>query len=267
MAAIIPSPTDSRFQDLTGRTFGRLCVLGYAGRHGHGRHLWRCSCKCGGEKVIEGRALKDGRTVSCGCRMRETLNRPRMLDLAGRRFGRWLVISFVGQTRGKKSLWECRCDCGTVSILSGSSLVANGTKSCGCLVGDANRARAWKHGEDYQSAEYRSWTGMRQRCYDLNCLAYPNYGGRGVTVCERWLDSYPNFLADMGRKSSPRHSLGRIDNDGPYAPENCRWETSKQQARNRRSSRLLSCWGEKKTMAEWAEQLGLRSSIICKRLK
>ncbi len=115
--------------------------------------------------------------------------------------------------------------------------------------------------------EYRAWQQMRLRCLDPKHAAYPGYGGRGITVCERWKDSPTTFLADMGPKPSSAHELDRIDNDGNYEPGNCRWVLRKENDRNRRSNRWLTIEGERRTLAEWCERRGLPRDTVRKRLE
>jgi hypothetical protein len=114
--------------------------------------------------------------------------------------------------------------------------------------------------------EYRAWQTMRLRCLNPKNQAYPRYGGRGITVCDRWKDSPENFLADMGRKPSPKHEIDRIDNDGPYSPENCRWTTRSENDRNRRNNKRITIDGETKTQAEWCEAFEIPADTFGKRL-
>lgn len=121
------------------------------------------------------------------------------------------------------------------------------------------------HGLSYEP-EYRAWQAARLRCTNPRNRAWPSYGGRGITMCERWLGSVEAFYRDMGPKPSPKHELDRIDNNKGYAPGNCRWATRKQNDRNRRNSRLLHHGGKTLTLVEWCEQLGLPQDTVQKRL-
>ena len=149
-----------------------------------------------------------------------------LIDMTGKRIGRLTVISYSGPP----GLWNVRCDCGTEKIIRGSSL-RSGTKSCGCLDLETVILRNYKHGasiRQYVTPEYRVWAGMIRRCYRKTSKDYSYYGGRGISVCERW-ESFVAFLEDMG-ECPPGMSLDRYpNNDGNYEPENCRWSTPKQQ--------------------------------------
>lgn len=153
--------------------------------------------------------------------------------MIGKRFGKLTVIGYGGSD-GKNSAWLCRCDCGNESIVRRPNLRSGITQSCGC-----NRNANWlvTHGQARKGVNrtkvYRAWADMKTRCYNSNWKEYHYYGGRGITVCERWLNSFENFYADMG-DSPEGMSLDRINNDGDYEPSNCRWATSSQQAYNRR---------------------------------
>lgn len=159
----------------------------------------------------------------------------------GERYGRLVTISVAESfvyRRQRHRQFLCQCDCGNSLVVQGRHLVRESTKSCGCL----HQEGPWKisHGEGSKptrSPEYICWTGMKQRCSNPDHDSYERYGGRGITVCDRWVDSFENFLADMGRKPSAAHSIDREDNDGNYEPGNCRWATGVEQQANRACSR------------------------------
>jgi hypothetical protein len=168
--------------------------------------------------------------------------------LVGQRFGRLLVTARAENDKHGHTRWSCQCDCGQVHVVAGLSLRKGSTRSCGCLgreTAAANgRAAApkvaaakTKHGHAVaRTPEYAVWKTMRQRCLNQACEDYHLYGGRGITVCERWSD-FAAFFADMGPRPTPKHSIDREDNDGNYEPGNCRWATAKEQANNKRNSR------------------------------
>lgn len=178
------------------------------------------------------------------------------------------MIARYMKRRGRDVCWICACSCGTFRVVRGSLLRKGLTQSCGCFhreqmaeVGRSSRT----HGESHGFAEYRIWHGMLGRCENPSDKAYPNYGGRGITVCERW-HVYENFLADMGRRPSEDHSLDRRENDKGYSPDNCRWATTVEQAENKRSTHTLTFRGETKTLTRWARELGIRATTLLDRL-
>jgi hypothetical protein len=157
--------------------------------------------------------------------------------IPGDRFGRLTVISLAPK-RLRHTEWHCRCDCGEMKTTRASTLRAGRTRSCGCLGREELRTRRGnlRHGQRW-TIEYRIWSGMKSRCYNPKNKSYANYGGRGIRVCDRWLNSFEDFLADVGRRPSPAHSIDRYpDNDGDYRPGNVRWATAAQQAANKRNS-------------------------------
>ena len=161
------------------------------------------------------------------------------------------------------SIWRFRCDCGYVIEVLASSVRRGNTKSCGCIRregGPKNR----KHGMS-SSNIYNAWHKMLMRCINPTLKAYPYYGGRGITICERW-HKFENFYADMGPRPSPQHSIERIDNDGNYCPENCKWITRAEQNANKRNNIVVEWGGEKMCLAEAARRIGIGYTTLKRRI-
>jgi hypothetical protein len=155
------------------------------------------------------------------------------IDLTGRRFGRLVVLGRDGAIRGGHAAWRCRCDCGQVRVIVGRYLRDGAVHSCGCYRRERIARVNFRHGMR-NTPEYHAWHSMKDRCTNPRHRAWRNYGGRGITVCLEWLASFEAFIAHVGSRPSPDHSLDRIDNNGGYGPGNVRWATLSQQMRNRR---------------------------------
>lgn len=176
----------------------------------------------------------------------------RLIDLKGRRFGRLLVVERYGGFGRPK--WLCICDCGNTKVCPSGYLLSGDTNSCGCLRVDTTSKLGLlsrKHGGK-GTTEYKVWDGIKQRCLNPGDKAYKYYGGRGIIICDRWRSSFENFLADVGYRPSLDLTLNRIDNDGPYSPDNCKWSTWTEQNNNHSRNKILEYLGERKTLAEWS---------------
>ncbi len=184
----------------------------------------------------------------------------RVKDITGKKFGRYTVISF-SVTRNRTALWSCRCDCGNEKIVAGSSLRTGAIISCGCY----NKEVVTKHGK-YGSNSYVTWIAMKSRCLNANHVAYHRYGGRGIKICDRWLNSFSSFLEDMGDRPKGM-SIERIKNDLGYFKDNCRWATPKDQTNNMVSNRILSYNGKAMSISLWAKETGIGESTIRERIR
>ncbi len=176
----------------------------------------------------------------------------------GDKFTRLSVIDRGPANSGKV---KCRCECGTVKLVSKWSLKIGEIKSCGCLKLKHGHASA-----TVKSRTYIKWTKMKHRCTNKNASDYPRYGGIGIKVCDRWLESFNNFLEDMGEVPDGL-SIDRVDPFGNYEPSNCRWADQKTQDRNRRGTVYLTVDGVKRPMREWAEISGTNFQTMYQRLK
>lgn len=296
----------NKMQDLVGRQFGEWLVLEFAGRRGQ-LYYWRCKCSCGkikevkstsllngtslscghsrsllGEvygnlvvtRFIEGvgsesyceckcacgnivsvRAsnLKNGNTTSCGCVRK-------FKDLTGQKFNKLTVLGFSHKNK-TQYFWNCQCDCGKLKVVRTDNLKNGTTVSCGCYKNGLHTT----HGKS-NTREYRRWLHMKQRCCNSNNKDYSYYGGRGIKLCKEW-ETYEGFLKDMGIPPTDYHEIDRIDNDGNYCKENCRWVGKKTQAQNKRNSVLLTLKGRTKCVSEWARILGIPVNTLRSRVR
>lgn len=194
-----------------------------------------------------------------------------MINLSGQRYGRWTVISFNRYEPGKcpRYYWNCKCDCGSEKEVLVSNLKSGISKSCGCLKREKHLEHFTKHGMSIVGKRhplYVKWMEMRKRCNTPTCEKYKYYGARGITVCPRW-DSFQSFYDDMFPSWRKGLTLGRKETNGPYSPENCRWETWKQQQNNKRNNRIISWNGEEKTISQWSDKTGVPRTLIFSRIK
>lgn len=218
-------------------------------------------CECGTEKEVAMQSLKNGTTKSCGCYNRKAASE-RMYKMSvkedlpiGYRSGRLTVVGksfFMDFAKGRLKYAVCECDCGEFSVVSSTYLRLKTTQSCGCARDEASGNRFRTHGMS-QTRIYREWAGMIQRCTNPNGVSWEHYGGRGISVCDEWMESFESFR-DWSYENGYADdlSIDRKDNNGNYCPENCRWGDIIVQANNRSNNRRETCWGEAKTVAEWS---------------
>lgn len=188
------------------------------------------------------------------------------VDIAGQRFGRLVALTRNGQDTNGAWLWDCQCDCGRTITTSGSRLRRGRVQSCRCISREMTSQRVKTHGMSLRS-EYRIWQGMKERCHNPVSTSYPRYGAQGVVVCERWRDSFENFIADVGPRPSSLHTIDRYpDTKGPYSPDNCRWATRREQQNNLSSNRVITFRGKSMTVAQWGREFGVPRNTIYARL-
>lgn len=186
-------------------------------------------------------------------------------DLTGMRFGR-LVALKLAPKKGKDRMWECACDCGSIAIIRGASLSKGATKSCGCYRKEVTTKRNTTHGSS-KSHLYSTWCDMKRRCVNPSNKRWGQYGGRGISVCDRWNHSFENFVEDMGYPPFEKAQLDRIDNNGNYEPGNTRWVTQLQNIRNRSITVKATHNGETLPISVWAERAGISYPSIRNRLR
>lgn len=187
------------------------------------------------------------------------------LELSGKRFTRLVAVSRTERRRRGLVVWECVCDCGEIVHVTSTNLNLGLTRSCGCYQKDMQREAITKHGRA-RTPEYRAWVDLKTRCTSSSNSRWEGYGGRGIKVCDRWLESFENFYADMGDRPSVKHSIDRIDNDGDYCPENCQWATPKEQYSNRSTNRYLTYQGRTLNVTEWSAEIGISREVLYNRL-
>lgn len=198
-------------------------------------------------------------------------NPKKNFDLIGQRFGRLTVIKKLPLRKSKNVMWECLCDCGNTHKVATTHLRKGAIESCGCLLSEVRaRGTRRKHGhaiKNNRSKAYRTWSNMIDRCENSNNNSYRNYGERGIKVCDRWRNSFENFLADMGEPLSINYSIDRINVNGDYEPKNCQWIPIAEQTKNQRRNVFLTHQGQTMLLADWAKKTGIDRRTISHRLK
>ncbi len=258
------------FFDRTGLVYGKLTVLKYSGfSEKHQRTMWECRCECGKICIVQGKLLGNETTRSCGC-LKKICSRA--LDLSGKKFGTYTVIKFVDKNPNGNpaSRFLCRCNCGVERVLTASHLNSGKIQSCGCLTNALISEKNSTHGDTQggiRTKEYRTWKAIKDRCYLKSCKSYRIYGGLGISMCARWLNSFENFLSDVGRAPSKSSSIERKNNFGNYEKSNCIWSTPKLQARNRRTNIMLTHAGKTQCLLDWSVELKIKRWTLTRRIK
>lgn len=186
-------------------------------------------------------------------------------DLTGKRFNKLTVIGRDGTYPSGNIRWLCRCDCGGLTHVTGHSLKSGAVKGCKCVLSERMTRLNTKHG-GFGTRLYEIWRQMHRRCYGTKTKSYPNYGGRGITICDEWREFEPFRDWALANGYAEDLTIDRIDVDGNYSPENCRWATDKEQSNNRRSNHQVEYNGEIHTISEWADKYGVSQRKLRPRL-
>lgn len=249
-----------KFIDLTGKRFGRLQVVGQA-ENKNNRVMWKCKCDCGNEVIKRADNITNMKVASCGCWTKERKSELALADFSGKKFGK-LKVNRLVEVKDGISYWECTCDCGNVGIFSSKSLYKR--KSCGCVKNGwkiENKENMLKHGYCFHKA-YSIWSNMIARCENPNCKEYKYYGARGILVCEEWknVKSFCEWADNSG--FSEGLTIERIDVNGNYEPNNCKWIERKEQAWNKRNTIKIFYEGKEISLAKLCNQLGLNYAVV-----
>lgn len=188
------------------------------------------------------------------------------LDLTNKKFNRLTALERVSN-QGQKVMWKCKCDCGNIAYVSASNLTCNRTKSCGCLKDEKLIQRSTTHNQRHTKL-YEVWKSIKQRCFNPNNISYKNYGARGITICDDWKNNFQSFFNwSMQNGYTTNLSIDRIDNNGNYCPENCRWTDRHTQSNNTRSNRYITYNNQTKTLADWVKTTNLSYGCVFSRIQ
>lgn len=245
-----------------GMRFGRLTILYDTGKRYFRKRIYHCKCDCGKEVDVIYPSMVLGHTLSCGCLRHDVISERMRKDITGKKFGRLTALYPTDKRSDRSVMWHCKCDCGNEVDVIVKHLMSGNTRSCGCLHRDAARAKQ----KYFTEAEKRLSViicDMQRRCYNPNDVMYKYYGGRGIKICDEWRYNHPEFVAwALANGYGNDMTIDRIDNNGDYCPENCRWVTMKEQNNNKRNNRYLTVDGVTKTCAQWADVLKIKQQYV-----
>ena len=268
-----------KIQDLTGQRFGKLKVVERTEDHispsGYKYVMWRCQCDCGNFINVRTTDLKNNHTQSCGCLHKEMLSKAKLIDLTGQVYERLTVIKrvddYISPSGSHQVQWLCKCKCGKEVIVTGNNLKNGNSKSCGCY----NRELLTKTNLTHNASNtrlYHIWICMKDRCYNPKNKKYKDYGGRGIIICDEWIndfEAFANWAYDNGyieNVSRGECTIDRIDVNGNYCQQNCRWVNQKVQTNNKRNNHYITYNGETHTVTEWNNILGYKKGVLSRRI-
>lgn len=193
-----------------------------------------------------------------------------LYNIEGEKFNKLTVLRLAGVGKHGQRMWECECECGNIVKVNQYSILKGMTQSCGCKRLDSAKNRNCKHGltKGHKFPDgYKVWSSMRDRCFNPNNPSYHNYGGRGITVCDRWNNSFTDFISDMGERQNKTFTIDRINVNGNYEPNNCKWATRHEQGRNRRNNIWITYNGETLVLSDWAKKINISPQHLRAKLK
>jgi hypothetical protein len=256
-------------EELVGKQIGKYTIVSESEiritKGGFKIRTFNIKCECGKEKTLSRNDIYKSAYSLCKCNHKELGT-----DIIGNTYSRLTVVSYshVTITPGGSKIhhYNCNCSCGGKITARKNSLIQGNPKSCGCISKEKSlNGERRRYGVDL-IPEYGVWLGMKGRCYNLNDTKYKNYGARGIIVCNRWLNSFHDFLEDMGNRPSSKHSIERDNVNGNYEPNNCRWATDIEQANNRTNNRVLEIDGISKNLCQWADEVGIKRETLAYRI-
>lgn len=250
---------DKRFKNHIGERYGLLTVIERPA--GHGDYRWKCQCECGNTTYALINNMKRGVTKSCGCLHQN--------DLTGKKFGRLTVLKRVEKLSNGHSKWLCICDCGNIRVAFDTNLKKSYEVSCGCVRREKYISEAKYKGASKDDL-YKIWASMIKRCYNPKATNYPYYGGRGIRVCDDWIDKKNGYFLFKGWALTHGYeeglSIERVNYDGDYTPDNCTWIPRKEQMKNTRRTHKLTYKGRTMCLTDWAIELNMNRGTLTDRL-
>ena len=251
----------SNRHNLLGKRFGYLTVVERYGNDSYGNIVWKCECDCGNIQLNTSNNLVQGKTLSCGCRFLTEMRK----EMIGKKFERLTVIEEIGRNNSRAIIWRCKCDCGAETKATTSQLKSGAIKSCGCYQRDILSGKSTSHGMS-RTRIYRIWQDAKTRCNNPNTPYYFKYGGRGIKLTEQWNDFEPFMKWALANGYQDNLTLDRIDVNGNYEPDNCRWITNREQQFNKRTNHYLAFDGKTQTITQWAEELNMNPKTLQARI-
>lgn len=257
---------ESNISEFIGQKFFSLTILDYVQRKDKKEPLKvKCLCDCGNECVKVFEKVRSGHTKSCGCRITVRKTEKDYSEFIGKKYNRLTILEYIGRAEDGHALVKCLCECGNIRINTIKDVTNGYVKSCGCLQKEITKKRVEIDGRIKEKL-YTTYASMKAHCYNEKNNNYKNYGKRGIKICDEWLEDYSNFRSwALSNGYKDELSIDRIDVNGNYEPNNCRWATREEQNNNKRNTIYLTYNGETHNITEWAKIIGINRKVISSR--